>query len=77
MSLVSKADKVPYVLFISLILQNDYSFEAKFLFSADNLRIPDLLTLLSLCFGTRHSLDLVPLTFHVSSLRQLKYGSPF
>ena len=58
MSLVSKADKVPYVLFISLILQNDYSFEGKFLFSADNLRIPDLLTLLSLCLGMRLSLTL-------------------
>ena len=66
MSLVSIADKVPYVLFISLMLQNDYSFEAKFLSSDENLRIPDLL-------GTKRGLDFVTLTFlslsRVSSMR--------
>ena len=30
----------------------------KFLFSDENLRIPDLLTLLSLCFGTKRACDL-------------------
>ena len=62
MSLVAKADKVPYVLFISLMLHDDYSSEAKFLFFDKNLRIPDLLTLLSLCFGKKRGLDLVTLT---------------
>ena len=73
MSLVSKADNVPYVLFISLMLQKDSSFQAKFLFSDENLRFSDLLTLLSLCFGTKSGLDFVTLTSlslsHVSSQR--------
>ena len=62
-----KSRYVPYVLFISLMLQNDYSFKAKFLFFDENLRIPDLLTLLSLCFGTKHACDL-NLTFLIPRL---------
>ena len=43
-----KADKVPYVLFMFLMLQYDSSFEAKFRFSDEDLRILDLVPLQSL-----------------------------
>ena len=57
-----KSRLVPYVLFISFMLHDDYSSETKFLFFDKNLRIPDLLTLLSLCFGKIRGLDFVTLT---------------
>ena len=47
--LVWKADKVSYVLFMFLMRQCGFSFEANFLFSDESLRIPDLLILLSRC----------------------------
>ena len=44
-----KTDNVLYDLHMFLMLQYNSTFETKFLCSDENLRIPNLLTLLSLC----------------------------
>ena len=66
-----KSRSVPRVLFISLMLQNDYSSQAKFLFSDENLRIPDLLTLLKL--SGHDTIYLMPFSFVTTELEENPY----